>query len=211
MRVLTVGVTGGSGCGKSSLVAFFCRQGAVSLDADRIYHALTDTPSVCVSELTAFFGDSILLAGGGLDRRALSEIVFCGPPAQEMRLARLNEITHRHVRNEFEKKIQTNRIQGTELLLLDVPLLFESGMDAYCDVTVAVLAGEDNRIKRLCVRDGLTEAQAKARIAAQPPAAFYRARADHIIENDGDQMTFFLAAERLYKIIVGSKKKTDEI
>ena len=197
--VITVGLTGGSGSGKGSVASFLLRKGTVCLNADEMYHALTNTSSPCVAELAEKFGPSILMPVGGLDRTAMASLVFCGGDEQKKRLTILNRITHRYVREELEKKIAENRQCGTKFLILDVPLLYESGIDALCDYVVAVVAPYSLRTERIMRRDKLTEQQAKARIDAQPEDAFYLEKADTVIYNNGNLECLRERVEEIYK------------
>ena len=183
--MLRIGLTGGSGSGKSTAACMFASCGAKIVDADAVYHSLVSAPSACVSELVLVFGEDILSPDGGLDRKKLAKLVFGSTPEAKASLRRLNEITHRYVRLECERLIDSYEQSGEETVVLDVPLLFESGFDRICDVTVAVLAPRPVRLARIMARDGIDEASAAARLASQPNDDFYRERAKFLLINDG--------------------------
>lgn len=184
--MLRIGLTGGSGSGKSTAARIFASCGAKIVDADAVYHSLVSAPSACVSELASVFGKDILSPNGGLDRKKLAGIVFADSPEAKASLARLNEITHRYVRLECERLIDSYEQSGEAMVVLDVPLLFESGFDRICDVTVAVLAPRPARLARIMARDGIDETAAAARLASQPNDDFYRERAQFLLNNDGE-------------------------
>jgi dephospho-CoA kinase len=131
--------------------------------------------------VVATFGPSVLDPGGGLDRKRLGELVFGDAEARK----KLNAITHPLVRRSSQERFTELDRQGITLAGYDVPLLFEVGLDRALRPVVVVAASEANRVQRLAARSGLTREEAQARIAAQLPLAEKRARADHVIENDG--------------------------
>lgn len=177
----TIGLTGPSGAGKTTVLAVLEELGCLAIDCDRVYHRLLEESPPLVEELTDRFGRSILDSQGNLSRRALAQVVFGD---QEALLA-LNRITHRRVRREVEDRLELARRSGHPGAVIDAVALVESGLDQLCDVTAAVLAPRVIRLRRIMARDGLTEAQAAARINAQPPDSFYRQSCSILIENDG--------------------------
>lgn len=186
-RMITIGITGGSGSGKSTAARFLAQQGAKWIDADLVYRSLTDHPTECTLALAEEFGISVLQADGALDRRALAAIVFDKTNKAQEALARLNAITHRYVQEKCEEKLKEFREAGVSVTVLDVPLLFESKMDKLCDVTIAFVAPREVRLERILKRDGITHEAAEARIAAQPNDDYYEKRATYTIKNDGDE------------------------
>lgn len=204
MDVFVLGLTGGSGSGKSCLANLLAERGATVLDADAVYHSITDNPSRCVDELASAFGSAVLTPDGALDRAKLALTVFCGGEMQEARLARLNRITHRYVREEFDRLIAQNRKNGTAFLVLDVPLLFEAKMDLLCDATVAVLADRETRIARITARDNIDRTRAEARINAQPSDSFYIAHASITVHNDGEEASLAKEADALLKQLLNT-------
>ncbi|MBQ8175258.1 MAG: dephospho-CoA kinase [Clostridia bacterium] len=184
--MLRLGLTGGSGSGKSTVARIFASCGAKIIDTDAVYHSLISAPSPCVLALKEAFGEGILNEVGAIDRKKLASVVFEATEAGKARLALLNDISHRFVHEECEILLSHYEKDGEPLVILDVPLLFESGFDRLCDVTVAVLAPQSLRLQRILSRDGIDEAAAIRRLVAQPSDEFYKLRADHLIYNEGD-------------------------
>ena len=182
--MVIVGITGGSGSGKS----LFCQYlrkicAAALLDADEIYHELTDSRSACTRAIASAFGEAVLNDDGSLCRPALAAVVFAKGEAAAKRLEQLNEITHRFVREEFEHRMALFKEEGFSVVLLDVPLLFESEFDRLCQFTISVLAERELRIARIVERDGISEDAAARRLDAQPSDDFYIKRSDAIVYN----------------------------
>ncbi|MBQ3226181.1 MAG: dephospho-CoA kinase [Clostridia bacterium] len=173
---LILGVTGGSGCGKSAFCEALAKEGAHVLDADAVAREVVLKGKPALSELVMAFGEEILTSCGALDRKKMAGIVF----TDEQKRDRLNEITHKYIIEEIRAWLSAN---AKGVRVLDVPLLFESGLDALCDRTVCVLADKKTRLSRIVARDGLSEEDARKRLSAQPEGEFYIARADDVIEN----------------------------
>ena len=183
MRI--IGLTGSSGAGKGMLSNALRDALIPCLDTDALYHELVSWMSPCVSALRDAFGDSVLNEDGSLDRRALSDIVFCGGEEEKDRLALLNKITHRFVLEECRAWIEEKRKEGYKAAVIDAPLLYESGFDQECDTVIAVISPRKTRIERIIRRDGISRERAEARIDAQPCDQFYTSRADYSVLNDG--------------------------
>ena len=120
---------------------------------------------------------------GSVDRKALGNIVFHDRAA----LRRLNAITHPAVKREIRRRIRVMTSQGCHRIGMDVPLLYESGLDHACDFVIGVVAPEPAVTERIVRRDGISPEQARIRLAAQPDREFYEALCDILIENDGDE------------------------
>jgi dephospho-CoA kinase len=181
--MFTIGVTGPSGAGKSLFCSLFANMGFFAIDCDEVYHELTDAPSDCTRELASEFGDEILLPSGALDRRALANVVFA--PDAKAKLDSLNAITHKYVLCEVRRRIAAlpTEYRGA---LVDAPLLFESGFDKECDLTVALLAPRETRLSRLSERDGLPTGALNARLDAAKSDEWYIERCDVTVYNTGD-------------------------
>lgn len=179
--MLTIGLTGPTGAGKSTVAELFASFGLPVLNADRIYRELLIPPSDCLSELVRSFGREILAADGTLNRPALGRMVFSDPAALE----ELNAITHRYVMAETGKRLRNLRANGCTAAVFDAPQLFEAGADRICNVIVSVLAAPEIRLTRIMMRDGIPEDAAQARMAAQKSDGFFRQHSDYIIENNG--------------------------
>ena len=184
-----VGLTGPSGSGKGYAERIFASFGVPFLDTDEVYHTLVNTDSPCTRELRAGFGDFVIRKDGALDRKAMAGHVFCGGDEEKERLTLLNRITHKYVLDRVRDWIFQKQKEGYKAVIIDAPLLYESGFDAECDAVIAVLASKALRIERIKSRDGIDEATAVSRINAQPSDDFYKERADFILCNDGDGET----------------------
>ena len=178
--MLTIGITGGTGCGKTALLRRIEARGGFGIDCDALYYTLLRTDAPLRAALTEAFGE-VFLPDGGLDRQRLGACVF-SDPAQ---LERLNQIVFLHVRRAVEALLRREKDAGRALVCIDAINLFQSRLDALCDTTVGVLAPEKTRLARIMARDGIGEEYALLRIRAQAPDAFYRAHCRHILENSG--------------------------
>ncbi len=184
--MLVIGLTGATGSGKGAVGGLFAELGIPSLDTDAVYHRLVSAPSPCLDALAEEFGSSVIAADGSLDRRALATVVFCGGEEQERRNRRLQSITHPYVLGVCRLWLAEQKRMGKAAAIIDAPLLYESGFDRECDRVIAVTASTQLRLSRIMLRDGLDIERAQARIGAQPSNDFYTARADLVIENEGD-------------------------
>lgn len=176
-----IGITGPIGCGKSYVSKLIEKRGIPSIDADEVYHSLTNKYSLTVQKLENEFGDGILTSEKTLDRKKLAAIVF----SDESKLERLNEITHSAVTEEIERRLSEYKCIGTDAVLVQVPLMFESGFDKNCDFVICVVADEEIRIKRICVRDNISVQNAKNRIKNQKDIQFYIANSSETVYNNG--------------------------
>ena len=193
-----IGMCGGSGAGKGTVCSIFAELGIKSIDTDKLYHDIISRDSECTLELISFFGDSVY-AAPGIDRRALRDIVF----SSEENLAQLNMITHKHILAQVRSIINSERC--AEGIIIDAPLLFESGFDKECDTTVCVLADEEIRIKRIIQRDGLTPDAARRRIASQIQNAELIKRCEYSIENNSTEEELRENIAELYKKMFNKK------
>ena len=172
---MIIGITGGTGCGKTTLLNLIAQQGGLILDCDAIYHELLHTDKKLLASIDARFPG--VIENGTLNRKKLGGIVF----ADEEALLDLNRITHSAVKGEVLRRLET----APELAAIDAIGLFEGELAALCDVTVAVTAPEEERIKRLMVRDNISESYARSRIRAQHREDWFRERCDYVLSNDG--------------------------
>ncbi len=177
-----IGITGPTGAGKTTVLNALRELGVQIFDADAVYHSLLARNTALRDALVQRFGTGIL-ENGHVSRRKLGEVVFPDPDA----LAELNQITHRFVLEEIDRQMLQAEEQGARAAALDAIALFESGAAELCDATVAVLAPKELRIARIMQRDNIPEEYARKRADAQQDDAFFRARCDCILENDGSE------------------------
>ena len=173
---MIIGITGGSGSGKTTLLDMLRARGALVLDCDAVYHGLLKTDREMLAAIEARFPGTV--EDGSLQRKKLGAIVFADPQA----LLDLNAITHAAVKKEVLRQLET----APGLCAIDAIGLFEGGLAELCDVTVAVTAPREDRVKRLMARDGITREYAEKRLSAQHPDAWFRERCAVTLENDGD-------------------------
>ena len=188
-----IGLTGGIGAGKSTVAAALRDCGAVVLDADRISREALDPGTDAYEKTVARFGRGILFADGTVDRKALAGIVFADAGAR----GDLNAIIHPYVRNAM--LTMAGKAPENAMVVFDVPLLFESGMDRDVDRIVAVCADHDVRVERVMLRDGATREQAESRMAAQMDQELLIKKADDVLMNNGTAADLETAARALYE------------
>lgn len=179
-KTLIIGLTGGMGSGKSEAARHLKTLGAVHVDADAVSRSLTAPGGEALPAIREAFGDEVFYADGTLDRRALGAVVFSNVAARHT----LEGIIHPRVQRIALEMADAAREAGEDAVLLDVPLLFETGMDALCDVTIVISADIEERIRRVMSRDGLTREEAEARFASQMTDEERCARATRVICND---------------------------
>lgn len=177
---MILGITGGTGCGKTTLLNLVWEQGGMVLDCDHIYHDLLKNNTAMLQAIEDRFPGTV--KDGVLDRKALGAIVF----ADEAALQDLNRITHAAVKEVVLEQLSSM----PALAAIDAIGLFEGELAPLCDVTVAVTAPEDLRVRRLMARDGISEEYARMRIAAQHDNGWFREQCDYTLENDSTQEAF---------------------
>lgn len=189
---MIIGLTGGSGTGKSTVVKYFTDKGYVLLDFDKISRDVCKQNSPCLNEIVSCFDTVILTENGALNRRALGNIVF----KDKEKLSLLNNITHKYILEEMFKLLDIHKDKN---IIMDAPLLFEAQIDKYCDRTVAILAPKDTRIERIMKRDSLTFEQAESRINSQPNDEFYISKANIVIANYSTIDILYEALDNIFK------------
>lgn len=179
--MLRIGLTGNVAAGKSTVARVWRDRGATVIDADGLARRAVEPGTAGLERIRATWGDRVLDGSGALDRAALRRIVFRDPDAR----ARLEAIIHPEVRRLREMEHRAAEARGDRLVVDDVPLLFEVGMEGAFDVVVLVDAPPEVRRERLVRDRGLDAAEAEAMIAAQMPSEQKRERADVVIPNTG--------------------------
>lgn len=194
--MIVIGVTGGSGAGKSTISKAFGALGGYVIDADKVYHRLLEESAELRKDLLGRFPEAGC-GEGEIDRKALAKTVF----SDENALNDLNEIAHKFVIREIEKIIRECYSRNMQFVIIDAIALFESRVSDICDVTVCVVASAQERIKRIIERDNITESAAIKRISAQPSSDFYLNKCDFTIVNDGVDMEPENEVKRIYDLI----------
>jgi dephospho-CoA kinase len=189
---MKIGLTGGVGVGKSTVAALLEKRGARIIDADQLAREVVQPGTGGLEAVVARFGGRVVSPDGRLDRAALAEIVFADPAAR----ADLNAIVHPLVRQRA-RKLMADAPPGT-VVVYDVPLLVESKLADDFDAVVVVEAPHELRIARLIER-GLSEAQARARMASQATDAQRRAIANHVLINDGSTEALAAKVDELWE------------
>ncbi len=181
MLMRVIGITGGIGSGKSAVSSYLSEKGFRVLDADAISRKLTGDGSPVLREIADAFGNDLIKDGNTLDRKALAEIVFSDAGKRKT----LESIVTSRVLKLMDEELSSERSAGTEVVFLDVPLLFETGCDNKCDEVWVVTADREVRISRVSRRDGMNREKVIARMDSQMPEEEKTARADEIIDNSG--------------------------
>lgn len=201
--MLTICLTGGIACGKSTVSAMLRTLGASIIDADEISRSLTAEGGAALPAIRETFGDQVFHADGTLSRPALSKAVFGNPD----NLAKLNAITHPLIRREMLRQLDICRETGAEIVILDVPLLFEANMQHMGDLVACVTAPEEVQIARLFSRNGFDRETALARIRSQMPVAEKAARSDVIINADQPLADLEQTVRKLYEGWLAAARK----
>ena len=177
---MIIGITGGTGCGKTTLLTEIEKLGGLVLDCDSIYHELLTRDDTLLNAIEHRFPG--VVEAGQLNRKKLGAIVF----SDEKALLDLNAITHGAVKQEVLRRLEAQ----PKLAAIDAIALFEGDLAELCDVTVAIVAPVETRVKRLMARDSIPEDYARSRIAAQPSENWFREKCDEILENNRDLDSF---------------------
>ena len=177
---MIIGITGGTGCGKTTLLNLIGEKGGLILDCDAVYHNLLRTDASLLAAIEHRFPG--VVEEGGLNRKKLGAIVF----ADEKALLDLNSITHAAVKREVLRQLES----APDLVAIDAIGLFEGGLAELCHVTVAIAAPVESRIRRLMARDNISEEYARSRIAAQHDESWFRQRCGYVLENNGSLDAF---------------------
>ncbi len=180
-----IGITGGTGGGKTSALRALKKLGALVIDCDMLYHELLTDNTDMIREIALRFEG--VVRDGALDRKALGRIVFNDSEA----LSELNEITHKYVSAEVDHRLSAWEKEGGKLAAVDAIALIESGRGGKCDIIVGVTAPFDIRVQRIVERDGVTEEYAKLRIGAQKPDSFFYENCDYVLISDCDTVEQF--------------------
>jgi dephospho-CoA kinase len=179
--MLKIALTGGPGSGKSTVARMFRDLGAEVIDADEVAHEVVAIGRPAWEELRREFSDEYFQEDGSLDRVKMAELVFQDPEARRG----LNAIVHPKVTREIARRLADLSARGVKLVMVEVPLLFEAGLEKHYDSVIVVDARENEQIERLTARDGRSRQEALGIIQAQWPLNAKKARADFVVDNRG--------------------------
>ncbi|AIG64218.1 dephospho-CoA kinase [Corynebacterium atypicum] len=191
--MLTIGLTGGIGSGKSTVARLLAEHGWKVVDADQIAREVVEPDRPALAELAEEFGADIIDAAGGLDRAELARRAF----SSAARTDRLNAITHPYIRAETKRQFAAAEKAGEKAVIYDMPLLVELGLNASMDLVVVVDVAADERVRRLVAARGMDEDDARARIAAQLRDDEWLAAADVVLDNNGSPEELASQVQRL--------------
>lgn len=197
----TIGLTGPTGAGKSEVANIMCaRAGWTVIDADKISRKVVEVGSPTLAALVERFSADILCADGSLDRKRLAAIAFATPE----QTGALNAIVHPAVIREIRKQRREAANRGFRFVVIDAPLLIQAGVDVLCDCTVAVVATPEKRLERICLRDSISEEQARLRMNAQWSDEEFADQVTYALYNLGDREQLYIAAQELCDKIEGA-------
>ena len=179
-----IGITGGTGCGKTTALETLKDFGALVIDCDALYHELLESSTELINEIDKYFPGAV--TDGVLDRKALGAVVF----TDEEALRDLNIITHKSIHLELRRRLREWAMQGGTLAAVDAIELFSSGIAKRCCATVGVIADREVRLRRIQQRDGISLEYAMMRVNAQRPNEYFEERCDYILQNNGTREEF---------------------
>lgn len=195
---IVIGITGSIGTGKSTVAGMFSGLGAKVIDADKICHELLNSCDRIHKKITGIFGEEILDTDGHINRSKLAEIVFVKKP---LMLGALNSAIHPDAIKVIIAEIQKAELEKFPAVVIDAPLLFESGFEEVCDMVIAVDTRSEICKKRILMKKKLSEAQIKGRMFSQYSAAIKKKKADCIIDNNGSLETTRRQAGKIWRKI----------
>ena len=191
-----IGITGGTGSGKTTALNELERRGALLIDCDAVYHRMLETDRPMLDEIEKYFPGAVV--DGKLDRKALGAVVF----TDEEALRDLNIITHRHINLEIRRILREHAMNGGTLAAIDAIELFSSGLAKRCTATVGVIAGRDVRISRIMRRDGISREYAMMRVNAQRPNEYFIQNCSRVLENNGSQEEFIERCRKTFEEVL---------
>ena len=195
-NLTVLGITGGTGCGKTTALRQLEELGALIVDCDAVYHGLLETDEKLLNAIETAFPGSV--TDGKLDRKRLGGIVF----GSERDLKLLNEITHRYISLEVERRLRDFAMNGGTLAAIDAIALIESGLAKRCKAVIGIVAETETRVQRIMKRDGISREYAAKRVAAQKPNEFFQKSCDYVLHNDTTEQDFADKCKNLYKEVL---------
>lgn len=194
---MIVGLTGGIASGKSTVAEFFRQKGIPVVDADEISRAVTEPDAEGAKAIEESFGSEMFVLKR-LDRKKLAAYCF----ANKERTEKLNSVLHPIIIKEMLRQTEEYEKAGAKTVIWDVPLLFETGLDRYCNKIIAVVCNENTRILRAQKRSDISAEEVKKRISRQMSDGERKKRADYIIDNSGSREDTFLQAQKISEELV---------
>ncbi len=199
--MMLIGLTGGIAAGKSTVLAQMAECGAAVIDTDKLSRLCSLPGTSGFKEIVEKFGNSILTSSGEIDRKKLASLVAADKSAK----ADLEQILHPKIMARLLLEIRNAASSGADMVIIEIPLLFESGLEKQLDRTIAVIAPEEDQIKRLIER-GMSEEEATHWIANQWPQEKKAEMADYVIRNTGSLEQLKKEAEKIYDILKKESK-----
>jgi dephospho-CoA kinase len=204
--MLKIALTGGPGSGKSTVAQMFRDLGAQVIDADEVARAVVSPGQPAWEELRREFGAEFFLEDGSLHRARMAELVFRDAGAR----AKLNTIVHPRVSREMARRLADLASRGADLVMVEVPLLYEAGLEKNYDAVIVVDAGVEEQVARLAARDGRPAQEAAGILAAQWPLADKKARADFVVDNGGALTATRVQVKNLWQQLKMGKIQLDK-
>ena len=188
---MIIGITGSFGSGKTTVAKMFAKLGAYAIDADKVYHSLIRPEKNCYKKIVKYFGKDILTKSGQIDRKKLGNIVF----KDKSKLKILNSITHDEVIKGIKRIVKTKKGK----VIIEAPLLIESGFYKEVDKVILVANKEEEQVKRIKEARGLSSKKILKRIRMQMPFKKKLALADFIIDNSGSKRDTLIQVKEIWK------------
>ena len=191
-----IGITGGTGCGKTTALRELEDMGAMIIDCDALYHDMLKENTQMLADIERSFPGTV--TDGVLDRKALGATVF----SNEAALEDLNAITHHYIGLEVRKKLEAWAMQGGKIAAIDAIALMESGLAEKCCTVVGIVAEKTTRIERIMKRDGISYEYAMMRVNAQYPNEYFEQKCEYVLHNDSSEQSFRKECKILFKEVL---------
>lgn len=185
-----IGITGSSGSGKSTLTKILANElNAKPIYSDEVVKKMQKKGTNYYKKIVETFGEEILNENKEINRKKLAEIIF----SKEENRNKMNEITKTYVLEEIKRQIKETK---KEIVIVDAPILIESGLNKECNIIIVVICNRKTQIERICKRDNIEEKEAIARLNSQKSNEYYKKYADYVVENDGGEYDKFVGRIR---------------
>lgn len=188
--MIILGITGGSGCGKTTVSDILRSKGIDVIDTDIVARLIVEPGKPALNEIEDYFGKEYITSVGTLDRKKLAGVVF----ADSKKLSKLNEITHKYISKYVDEYIKD---YSGDIIGIDGAVIIGSGIDKKCDYILSVLADKGERLRRIMLRDNITEEEGKKRISSQKNDEFYIENSDYIVYNKGNKEDLIFEVEKV--------------